>query len=115
MDLALLFQVLLAVQITWQPVPEAQKYLLFRAPVVTTFTVNEDGISIPNDACGQWRGLGNTVGLSAIDKNGLTSGSWCYGVKSVHIEGGVDADTGLPIAPITSISEMSDVVVVTIP
>lgn len=80
------------IHIAWDAEPQASKYELYRAVLVT----DAQG----NDSCQSWRSLGNTVGLSATDTNVLSGQRLCYAVTQWQ----GDAE-----------SEKSDVAVVEVP
>lgn len=79
--LLFVLQLVPAVKIAWEQTEGANRFNLYRAPLVTTLAVNDEGVAIPSDSCGAWRKLGNTGGLWAF--NAPPSGSWCYAVTQV--------------------------------
>lgn len=81
-----------SIHIAWDAEPQASKYELYRAVLVT----DAEG----NDSCQSWRSLGNTVGLFATDTNVVSGERLCYAVT--QWQDGAE-------------SEKSDVAVVEIP
>jgi hypothetical protein len=70
-------------------------YKLYRADLVTD--------AAGNNSCGAWRSLGNTVGLSAVDKAVMSGKSYCYALSAVVNVDGVPIESPLSDPAIASV------------
>lgn len=70
----------LTVKIAWDAYPDAARYDVWKAPLLT----DADG----NDSCGVFMKLGNTSGLWMVDAKVVSGGRYCYSVAgAVNLEG----------------------------
>lgn len=121
--MSLLQIIALVVKLTWtptlypippDPIIPPSSYWVYRAPLIVTSAVNEDGLTISTESCGTFSKWGKTTGSWMIDSRLLTPGAtYCYALAEVVTESVTDLLTGI-VSTLQAEGEKSEPIVVTV-